>query len=172
MDIAIGLGSNAGDRRAFLSRALAAIDREFGVWRSAALYETDPMYVLDQPAFLNSACIARCDWGPLECLARLKAIERTLGRSTQPRYGPREIDLDLLSFGPLSYTFQGGGRTVLQVPHPLIPERRFVLEPLAEIAPELVLPGLGRVADLLAATEPQSQSVRRLDDAELSLPGA
>lgn len=170
--IAIGLGSNCGDRRSFLTRAVQSLDGAFSRVAVSHLYETAPMYVLNQPAFLNAAALYRTDKGPLEVLAVLKRIEKDLGRTPRVRNGPRELDLDLLAFGRAQLRSERNGKTVLQVPHPRIPERRFVLQPLAEIAPDLVLPGLGRIKDLLAATESQAQDVRLLEDADLSLSGA
>jgi 7,8-dihydro-6-hydroxymethylpterin-pyrophosphokinase len=111
------------------------------------------------------------DAGPLRLLNTLKAIERRLGRTPAERYGPRELDLDLLTYGPLRYRHVADGRTVLVVPHPRTPERRFVLQPLFDIAPDMELPGLGAVSSLLFATEAQLESVRLFDDAVLSLPG-
>lgn len=143
--VAIGLGSNMGDRRAHIEAAIVRLRESITGLRVSKLIETAPMYVTDQPPYLNGAAIGFTDLGPLALLARLKAIEMEVGRTPSVRYGPREIDLDLLAYGHMA--FRSAGR--LEVPHPRTPERRFVLEPLAELDPELLLPGLGRVASLL-----------------------
>ena len=98
---------------------------------------------------------------------RMKSIEIELGRQVAPdRYGPREIDLDLIAYGSLSYTFEGGDKP-LTIPHPKTAERRFVLVPLCEIAPRFKLVGLGTVSDLLDQTIADAEDVVRLDDAQL-----
>lgn len=134
-----------GDRRAHIEAAVARLREVISDLRVSTLIETDPMYVTDQPVYLNGAAIGFTDLGPLALLARLKAIEVEVGRTPSVRYGPREIDLDLLAYGRVA--FRSPGR--LEVPHPRTPERRFVLEPLAELDPPLHLPGLGPVASLL-----------------------
>jgi 2-amino-4-hydroxy-6-hydroxymethyldihydropteridine diphosphokinase len=144
--VAIGLGSNMGDRRAHIESALTLLRDVVAELRVSSLIETAPMYVTDQPAYLNGAAIGFTDLGPLALLARLKAIELEVGRTPSVRYGPREIDLDLLAYGRVA--FRSSGR--LEVPHPRTPERRFVLEPLAELDPSMYLPGLGSVSALLA----------------------
>ena len=113
----------------------------------SALRETDPVGYDDQPRFLNGAAELETSLGPRELLARLLAIERRLGRvrGVGPRFGPRTIDLDLLLYGTAIIDEQG-----LQVPHPRLHERRFALEPLAELDPALEIPGRGPVETLLA----------------------
>jgi len=140
----IGLGSNLGDRDAALRGALELLGTE--VVAVSSFRETDPVGYLDQPRFLNAAAALDTELPPRELLARLLEVERELGRTRDgPRYGPRTIDLDLLLYGDLVIDEPG-----LVVPHPRLAERRFVLEPLAELDPDLVVPGLGRVTDLLA----------------------
>lgn len=134
-----------GDRQAHIEAAIALLREVVADLRVSRLIETAPMYVTDQPAYLNGAAIGYTDLGPLALLARLKSIESEVGRTPSVRYGPREIDLDLLAYGRVA--FRSSGR--LEVPHPRTPERRFVLEPLAELDPKLHLPGLGLVATLL-----------------------
>jgi 2-amino-4-hydroxy-6-hydroxymethyldihydropteridine diphosphokinase len=166
---AIAFGSNLGLRERHLADALAALGKEVELVAVSSAYETAPMYVEDQPPFLNGALLARTDLGPRELLRLLKRIEAQVGRQPAQRFGPREIDLDLLSYGRLHYHFADRGEPLLSIPHPRIPERRFVLEPLAEIAPDLVLPGLGTVSALLAATHSQADSVRRVEHAVLPI---
>ena len=147
----VGLGSNLGDRCRMLRRALELLDAEEGVEVAAVstFRETDPVGYTDQPRFLNAAAAVVTELSPRELLDRLLAIERTLGRTRDgPRYGPRSIDLDLL--------LHGGGvldEPGLVLPHPRLHERRFVLEPLAELDPALVVPGRGAVCALLAAVD-------------------
>ena len=141
----VGLGSNLGDREATILAAVAALR---GVVAVSQLRETDPVGVTEQPAFLNGAVALETELSPRELLDSLLAVERELGRERRERWGPRTIDLDLLLYG--TETLEEPGLTV---PHPHLHERRFALEPLAELDPELVVPGRGRVRDLLAKLE-------------------
>jgi 2-amino-4-hydroxy-6-hydroxymethyldihydropteridine diphosphokinase len=110
------------------------------------LRETDPVGFVDQPRFVNGAAAVETELDPRALLERLLAVERELGRTRQgPRFGPRTIDLDLLLFADLVVDEAG-----LRVPHPRLHERRFVLEPLAELDPGLEVPGRGPVLALLA----------------------
>lgn len=156
---AIGLGSNLGDRLENLRRAVTLLGRSLEVVAISSLYETAPMYIEEQPTFLNGALLVNTELGPLDLLKLLKATEREIGRSDAPRFGPREIDLDLLSYGVSRYVFNKQGEDVLVLPHPRIPERLFVLRPLMDMDPDLELPGIGKVRDLIQSTEVQSQSV-------------
>jgi 2-amino-4-hydroxy-6-hydroxymethyldihydropteridine diphosphokinase len=144
----IGLGANLGDREATIRAALERLDAEEGieVVRVSSLRETDPVGYEDQPPFLNGVAELETELPPGQLLERLLAVERDLGRVRQgPRYGPRTIDLDLLLYGDAVVDEPG-----LEIPHPRMTERRFVLEPLAELDPDRVVPGRGRVRDLLA----------------------
>jgi 2-amino-4-hydroxy-6-hydroxymethyldihydropteridine diphosphokinase len=144
----VGLGSNLGDTESMLLHALAAIAATPGIEVVAvsSFRETDPVGYLDQPRFLNGAAALDTELPPRELLDRLLEIERELGRTRDgPPLGPRTIDLDLLVYGD-----EAIGEPGLQVPHPRLHERRFALEPLAEIAPGLDLPGHGPVEGLLA----------------------
>lgn len=144
----VGLGGNIGDRELHLQRALELLAAEPGIEVVAvsSFRETDPVGYLDQPPFLNAACAVETDLSPSELLRRLLAVEQALGRErTGPRFGPRTIDLDLLLYGSEAVDEPG-----LTVPHPRLAERRFALEPLAELDPELRLPDGLRVLDLLA----------------------
>jgi 2-amino-4-hydroxy-6-hydroxymethyldihydropteridine diphosphokinase len=145
----VGLGANLGEPRAQIERALDLLAAEDGVEVVAVstLRETDPVGYEDQPRFLNGAAELRTDLGPRVLLERLLEIERILGRvrGTGPRFGPRPIDLDLLLYGDLVLREPG-----LEIPHPRLHERRFVLEPLAELDPALEIPGRGTVQALLA----------------------
>jgi 2-amino-4-hydroxy-6-hydroxymethyldihydropteridine diphosphokinase len=133
--IFLGLGSNLGERERNIREALKRIAALRGteVVRVSRLIETEPWGVTDQPPFINGAAEVRTSLEPLELLAAVKQIEQDLGRTDTYRWGPRVIDLDLLLFGD---------RVVkddrLNLPHPHILDRPFVLEPLREIAPEVV----------------------------------
>jgi 2-amino-4-hydroxy-6-hydroxymethyldihydropteridine diphosphokinase len=145
----VGLGANLGDRRATIEQAVELL-REAGVEVLAvsSLRETDPVGFEDQPRFLNGAVAVETILTARELLDLLLETERRLGRTRAgPRFGPRTIDLDLLVYGDAELDEPG-----LTVPHPRLHERRFALEPLAEIAPGLVIPGRGPVEDLLGPT--------------------
>jgi 2-amino-4-hydroxy-6-hydroxymethyldihydropteridine diphosphokinase len=144
----VGLGANLGDREGAIRRALQLIAAAPGVdvVATSSLSETDPVGYLDQPRFVNAAAAVETSLGPRELLDVLLGIERELGRTRSgPRFGPRTIDLDVLLFGGEVVDEPG-----LSVPHPRLHERRFALEPLAELDPELVVPGRGPVTKLLA----------------------
>ncbi len=166
--VLIALGTNVGDRLENLQRAVDALRSLIQIHLVSAVYETAPMYVTDQGPFYNAALKASTDLGPRALLAVLKQCEAHLGRQDRPRFGPREIDLDLISYGQLIYRFEGAERT-LQVPHPRSPERRFVLAPLADVAPNVNLPGFGRVSDLLQQTSTPAEHVVKLPNAILSI---
>lgn len=154
----VALGANLGAREATLRRALELLDgrEDTTVVGISQLRETDPVGLLDQPRFLNGAAALDTELGPVELLAVLLEIERTLGRVRDGvRNGPRSIDLDLLLFD--AETIEG---PELTLPHPRLHERRFVLEPLADIDPELRVPGRGTVAELLASLDEQASTLR------------
>jgi 2-amino-4-hydroxy-6-hydroxymethyldihydropteridine diphosphokinase len=148
----VGLGANLGDRERTIRAALAALDARWDVAVVAVstLRETDPVGYVDQPRFLNGAAALETELSARELLDALLEVERELGRvrGEGPRYGPRPIDLDLLLHGDLVADEPG-----LVVPHPRLQERRFALEPLAELDPALVVPGRGAVKDLIARLE-------------------
>jgi len=134
-----------------LRRALELLeaDDDIRVVAISTIRETDPVEIEDQPRFLNAAAAVETELGPQELLGRLLGIELTLGRTREgPRYGPRTIDLDLLLYG--DEVVDGPG---LRVPHPRLAERRFALEPLRELDPELVVPGAGPLKALLSELE-------------------
>jgi 2-amino-4-hydroxy-6-hydroxymethyldihydropteridine diphosphokinase len=145
----VGLGANLGDRESTLRRAVELLDAGPGidVVGVSSFRETDPVGYADQPRFLNAAVALETELPPRALLERLLSVERVLGRVRDgvPRYGPRSCDLDLLLYGRETVD-----ETDLVVPHPRLAERRFALEPLAELDPELQLPDGRRVEDLLA----------------------
>ena len=141
----LGLGSNLGDRDAQLAEALTRLGAIATIERVSSVYDTAPMHKTDQPRFHNLVCEATTELDPLSLLHGAKAIEREMGREQGPRYGPRIIDIDILLYDQLVLQSPD-----LTLPHPRLPERAFVLAPLAEIAPTLAHPQLGvSIADLL-----------------------
>lgn len=149
----IGMGSNLGDRAGNLLLAVRGMmDAGLRVVRLSSIYETEPVEVLDQPAFLNMAAEIRGDSGltPEQLLARLLRIEYALGRRRRSiRRGPRSVDLDLLLYGD-----ERRDTEFLQLPHPRLHLRRFVLTPLAELAPRLVHPlSKETIKEMLAVVE-------------------
>jgi 2-amino-4-hydroxy-6-hydroxymethyldihydropteridine diphosphokinase len=153
----LGLGSNIGERRAHLARAVAELPRHaIDVLASSSVYETEPVgLVLEQRAFFNACVLVQTERGPERLLDACKEVERAVGRTQSGvRHGPRVIDIDLLLLGEIEYSSER-----LTLPHPEILERRFVLVPLLELEPDLMLPDGSRAADALAALE--GQEVRR-----------
>ena len=149
----MGLGANLGDREGAIRNAVDLLGAEPGIEIVAVsrLRETDPVGYLDQPRFLNGAAALETDLAAAELLALLLDVERRLGRERtgEERFGPRTIDLDLLLYGQEEIDEPG-----LTVPHPRLAERRFALEPLHELEPDLALPDGRRVADLLHGMRP------------------
>jgi 2-amino-4-hydroxy-6-hydroxymethyldihydropteridine diphosphokinase len=145
----VALGSNLGDRAETLRAAVAALAEEDGVEVAAVstLIETEPVGFLDQPRFLNGVAALDTTLAAPALLSLLLEVERRFGRRREgvPAQGPRTLDLDLLLYGDERIAEPG-----LQVPHPRLQERAFVLEPLAELAPGLEIPGLGPVEALVA----------------------
>jgi 2-amino-4-hydroxy-6-hydroxymethyldihydropteridine diphosphokinase len=144
----VGLGSNLGDRAALIARAADLI----GAARLSAVIETEPWGLVDQPPFLNAVAEVETALSARQLLDHLLDVERRLGRErVGPRWGPRTIDLDLLLYGDEQIDEPG-----LVVPHPHLLERRFALEPLAELVPTRILPGNGTVQDALAGLQSES----------------
>lgn len=157
----LGLGSNVGDRLGHLRAAVELLD-DHGVAVTAAssVYETEPVgEILDQPDFLNAAVAIETDQGPEELLDTCKAIEAERGRTLGgPRHGPRPLDVDLLLLGELELRTER-----LTLPHPQVSARRFVLEPLLELDPQLTLPDGTRLSEALAALGDRER-VTRVDE--------
>lgn len=150
--MALALGGNLGPVERTLARALRQLESALGPLRVASLFRSAPVSPVPQPDFLNTAALARTALRPEEVLAVAKAIERAAGRRPGVRFGPRPLDIDLLFYDDLVIE-----TPEMTLPHPRLRDRRFVLEPLAEIAPGFALPPDGaRVADLLARVRDQA----------------
>ena len=150
--IYLSLGSNLGDREANLRAAVAKLEP----LRVSPIYETSPVDSLDQPFFLNQAVEAETDLTPLQYLSKTQEIERELGRVRTTPKGPRTIDIDILIFDTrLIQTAR------LEVPHPRLHERRFVLVPLADLAPDLRHPVTRRTVREMLSVLPQGDLVQR-----------
>jgi 2-amino-4-hydroxy-6-hydroxymethyldihydropteridine diphosphokinase len=144
----VGLGANLGDREASIRRAAELI----GAQRLSTIVETEPWGYENQPRFLNAVAEVETPLTARQLLTHLLDVEARLGRErVGPKWGPRTIDLDLLLYGAETIDEPG-----LQVPHPQLAQRLFVLEPLADLAPALEVPGLGTVQALLAGLQSAS----------------
>lgn len=142
----LSLGSNLGNRTANLRAAIAAMPPTINVLGESPTYETPPWGYTEQPAFLNLALKGETDLTPLELLVFLKSVETQVGRVASFRYGPRQIDLDILFYNSLVLETPR-----LFIPHPRLHERAFVLVPLADLAPDLRHPVFGKtISELLA----------------------
>jgi 2-amino-4-hydroxy-6-hydroxymethyldihydropteridine diphosphokinase len=160
----LGLGTNVGDRAANLEAARLALEPGVHIQEASSIYETTPWGYIDQPDFLNQVLIGETSLEPADLLVFIKKLEREVGRRPTFRNGPRIIDVDILFIDDLVLSLPG-----LELPHPRIEERAFVLVPLAELAPGLLHPTLRRsISELLKETEPSG--VRRLYPASLDRP--
>lgn len=153
----LSLGSNVGDRSANLQNALHRVQELGSLKAVSSFYETEPVELADQPWFLNCVAALETTFSPDELLQRLLAIEREMGRVRWKEKGPRIIDIDILLFGDSLVDEPG-----LKIPHPAMTRRRFVLEPLAEIAGDAIHPALKKTVRELLAGLPPGQVVRRL----------
>jgi len=147
----LGFGSNLGDRGKNIQTAVADMERwGIKILRMSKIYETEPVGIKDQPMFYNAAAVGETSLTPEEVLMAALAIERSLKRERKEKWGPRTIDIDILMYDDLILDIHG-----LVIPHPHLHERKFVLEPLNEIAPDIMHPALHK---------PISQLLKESDD--------
>jgi 2-amino-4-hydroxy-6-hydroxymethyldihydropteridine diphosphokinase len=151
----LSLGSNLGDRGANLENAISQLSQLGKVTAVSSFYETEPMEVVTQPWFLNCAVKLETEKMPKQLLKGILDLEREMGRRRTQNKGPRNIDIDILLFASSIVETKG-----LTIPHPALHERRFVLEPLAEIAPEVRHPVLKKTIREMRDTLPPGQAVR------------
>lgn len=166
VEVYVGLGANLGDPLAQLRAGVEGISRLPGVEsvEVSSPYRTAPVGKTDQPSFVNAVARLRFRGAARELLAGLMAVETACGRVRAERWGPRLLDLDLLIFGG-----QFIDEADLRVPHPEMARRVFVLAPLAELAPRLVIPGLGQTAgQLLGGLEPAELAEQKVEKMERS----
>lgn len=143
----LGLGSNVGEREKFLNKAVSELKglRDTKIVWPSSVYETDPVGKTDQPKFLNAVVEIETTLEPKRLYAEVKAVEHRIGRTKTERWGPREIDIDVLLYDGVVFKDEE-----VTVPHPEMERRRFVLVPLKEIAPDLVHPVNGMTMEELA----------------------
>jgi 2-amino-4-hydroxy-6-hydroxymethyldihydropteridine diphosphokinase len=153
----LSLGSNVGEREAQLREAQSRLAAVGNVIALSSVYETEPVEFTDQPWFLNCALALDTELAPQELMAAILAIEKEMGRTRVQKKGPRSIDIDILLFGDAIVD-----SPKLTIPHPAMQQRRFVLEPLAEIAPDVIHPVLKKTIRKLRDALPQGQTVRRV----------
>jgi len=153
----VSLGSNVGDREAQLREALSRLSVAGRVAAVSSFYETEPVEFTEQPWFLNCAVALETGQTPQELMASILLVEEAMGRRRTQKKGPRTIDIDILLFGDMIVD-----SAEVTIPHPAMQDRRFVLEPLAEIAPEVCHPVLRKTIAALRDALPAGQTVRKL----------
>ena len=156
--IYLSLGTNLGNRELNLEAARQELTPQVKILDSSSIYQTEPWGYLDQPDFLNQVLVVETSLSPHELLEYIKGIEQKIGRKPSIRFGPRVVDIDILFYGDLILESRN-----LQIPHPMISQRKFVLLPLNEIASGYVHPVLGKTVDELLAICPDSSKLIRAD---------
>lgn len=167
--VIIALGANLDDRLQALRRAVQLIRPVLNNIKGSSVYTSEPMYEADQPDFVNAVIVGTTHLGPVELFFALKSVEQAMGRQVRARNGPREIDLDLIAYGALSYEFMFASGDSLIIPHPRISERRFVIEPIAEVGPDWSIPKILPIKSLLASDSVSSQRLSVCADANFLL---
>jgi 2-amino-4-hydroxy-6-hydroxymethyldihydropteridine diphosphokinase len=154
----LSLGSNLGDRIDNLKSGLGRLSTpRCSASRKSSIFETEPVDYLDQPLFLNCVVEVATPLTPLDLLRRVQEIEAACGRVRTVPKGPRTLDIDILLYGDLVMN-----TSELTIPHPALLQRRFVLEPLAELAPEMIIPGTSHTVTAALALLPATPAVRRI----------
>ncbi len=148
----LSLGSNKGDRGGYLQKAFGELEKIGRITRRSSLYETEAQGPTGQGLFLNAACVFKSALRPLRLLRKLKQIEARLGRQRNIRWGAREIDIDIIDWNGKALSLP-----VLTIPHVMLKQRAFVLQPLAEAAPEFVSRDGDSITKLLNAVENTNQ---------------
>ncbi|MGD0856072.1 MAG: 2-amino-4-hydroxy-6-hydroxymethyldihydropteridine diphosphokinase [Dehalococcoidia bacterium] len=163
-EVFIGFGSNMGDRQAYLNSAVGLLAQECEIIQVSSIFETEPEGFTDQPDFLN--CVVKGETGlrPRELLDELKSIEKTMGRKPSFRNAPRPIDLDIIFYGDEIVKEAG-----LEIPHPRLQERAFVLVPMAQIAPQFTHPTLHKTMQQLLSEMMKGQRVEKWGELALDL---
>lgn len=161
----LALGANLGDPAAALQEAVDALASGGKVLAVSGVYQTAPVGGPPQPDYLNAVVLVETELSATELLALAHSVEAAAGRERLERWGPRTLDVDVIVYDDLV-----SADPSLTLPHPRAHERGFVLAPWAEVAPDAVLPGRGRIVDLLGTVD--TSGVRRLDDVTLTLPEA
>ncbi len=158
-NVFLGLGSNVGERMEYLQKAVDGIAEfpETDIMKVSSVYKTEPVGVKEQQDFYNAAVWLVTRLGAHDFHARMKALEQTIGRQRTFRWGPREIDIDILLFGDSIVD-----EALLKIPHREMAERRFVLAPLSEIAPDIIHPISRETVESLAAKCTDTSAVERL----------
>lgn len=163
-NIYLSLGSNRGKRETYLDSALYALSEEYLITAVSPVYETEPLYIEQQNWFLNCVAQIETTFSPKELLGFTQGIECVLGRERQVKYGPRTIDIDILLYGKKIINERGnesGLQQELQIPHPLLHERLFVLKPLHDVAPFFVHPVIHKTIDELLQNVDKTKKVRK-----------
>ncbi|TET54421.1 MAG: 2-amino-4-hydroxy-6-hydroxymethyldihydropteridine diphosphokinase [Actinobacteria bacterium] len=165
-NIFLGLGTNIGDKRANLKQAISELKKnKVEIEKISSVYETEPIGVKEQGWFYNMVIKAQTDLSPEELLFSIKNIEKEMGREAAKRWGPRLIDIDLLLYDDLSLKETFNGNIELELPHPEIKNRAFVIVPLLEIEPEAKLPDGFHISEFLEYTKEQvARKIGPLED--------
>lgn len=158
--IFLALGSNLGNRMSYLQQAVSKLSEhaDIRIDRQSGIYESEPMYVKEQEPFLNMVVAGATIVHPLDLLSEIKKVEKALGRKARKKNGPREIDIDIIFYGDEIVDEPG-----LQIPHPALDERKFVLLPMHDLAPGYVSPAHDKPISQLLRECPDDSYIRPFD---------